>query len=332
MSAMDGLSMLEIATKKYPDILYVILSGFEEFEYARQSLELGVCSYISKLTLDQDIRKVFPQLKERLDAIKTKEQHLSSIVKEREELRLEKLFSDVLTGRIPPAEEGANLIREYVPQDLLNVLFSAIVTDDGKELQTVLNTLERKLLTQMIDAETYRSFIDEFMILLSGRMLGSEAGALRELVSEEERFIQPEGNHYDEFYSLIRDMAYEAAHATRLTHGNSSYRSVELAKRYVKEHFCEKLALNDIANAVHLSPAYLSAVFTKACGISLGTYICKLRMEKAKEYLRQGYSVAKTAEMTGYTDVRHFSKLFKKSTGGILPSKYAGSGMPDTLD
>lgn len=47
MPVMDGLTLLEIAFERYPEVKFVILSGFEEFDYAKRALKMGALDYVS---------------------------------------------------------------------------------------------------------------------------------------------------------------------------------------------------------------------------------------------------------------------------------------------
>ncbi|GHU63273.1 putative transcriptional regulatory protein YesN [Clostridia bacterium] len=311
MPVMNGLDMLSAAVKKHPSAVYIILSGFEEFEYAKRGVELGVSNYISKLTLDSDVKEIFPAIKDRLDLEKKQEKSLDSIVKEREELRLERLFSDIMIGRISLSDDVTPFEEDTMQTEFLNALINAVRANDNERLQTLLNRLENRLLTQMIEPETFHSFASEFANVLSARM------------AEADETIKTANTDYDELYAFIKNSAFAAARSVHLSHGKPTKQAVERAKRYVKEHFCEKLTLSEVAKAVFLSPAYLSSVFSKECGMTLGSYITKLRMEKAKEYLKQGYSVSQTTQMVGYSDIKHFSKMFKEYYDGVSPSKYA---------
>jgi two-component system, response regulator YesN len=48
MPQMDGLALTEKVRTQYPDIKIIILSAYEEFEYAKKALKHGVCDYITK--------------------------------------------------------------------------------------------------------------------------------------------------------------------------------------------------------------------------------------------------------------------------------------------
>ncbi len=50
----DGLSLIESCREYCPDTAFIIISGYQEFEYARRALLLGVMDYITKpVTIDK---------------------------------------------------------------------------------------------------------------------------------------------------------------------------------------------------------------------------------------------------------------------------------------
>lgn len=48
MPEMNGLDLIKTAKEKYPDLSFVILSGYNDFEYAQKALRLGVTDYLLK--------------------------------------------------------------------------------------------------------------------------------------------------------------------------------------------------------------------------------------------------------------------------------------------
>lgn len=93
--------------------------------------------------------------------------------------------------------------------------------------------------------------------------------------------------------------------------------------RYFNEHYHEKISLDQIARNMYLSTFYLSKIFKSETGDTPINYLIELRMEKARELMEAspGISIQNVAEMVGYDDAYHFSKLFKKHFGAA-PSKY----------
>ena len=48
MPGLSGLEVIEHFYRKYPDMVFVLISAYKEFEYARKGMELGVHSYVDK--------------------------------------------------------------------------------------------------------------------------------------------------------------------------------------------------------------------------------------------------------------------------------------------
>ena len=48
MPEMNGLDLIKNAKERYPDLSFVILSGYNDFEYAQKALRLGVTDYLLK--------------------------------------------------------------------------------------------------------------------------------------------------------------------------------------------------------------------------------------------------------------------------------------------
>lgn len=93
-------------------------------------------------------------------------------------------------------------------------------------------------------------------------------------------------------------------------------RKVREAMAYIRERYTEDVGLNETALSLDVSSIYLSHLFKKETGITFSAYVTKLRIEKAKELLRQGdKKIYEISEMVGYQTVQYFSKVFKRETG-----------------
>lgn len=100
---------------------------------------------------------------------------------------------------------------------------------------------------------------------------------------------------------------------------------VSLTKKIIRENLKEQLNLGMLAEAVHISPNYLGKVFKLNTGEYVTDCITRMRMEKARELLRQKkYNISQIADMVGIPDQRYFSKLFKKYYG-VTPKDYMKS-------
>lgn len=62
MPFMDGISLMKNVIEKYPNILFVFISSYNEFEYAREGLRLGAVDYVIKPMSDDDLDKVLQRV------------------------------------------------------------------------------------------------------------------------------------------------------------------------------------------------------------------------------------------------------------------------------
>lgn len=95
MNGMSGLDLIELLRTHCPETMYVILSGYSEFEYARRALQLGVFEYLTKPIDSQKFNAVFARLYERLTENR---QRIDSIGAARNEFLM-----DVLSREMDPA-------------------------------------------------------------------------------------------------------------------------------------------------------------------------------------------------------------------------------------
>ena len=67
MPGMDGLSLVRIVEKEWPDCLTVFLTGHSEFEYARQAVSSRTIGYVLKLDGDRAIEEIIDKAYDRLE-------------------------------------------------------------------------------------------------------------------------------------------------------------------------------------------------------------------------------------------------------------------------
>ena len=93
------------------------------------------------------------------------------------------------------------------------------------------------------------------------------------------------------------------------------------AADYIRANYMRDLAIEDIARMVGLDRRYLSLIFKASAGMTMQDFLVRTRLDHAAQYLKQGEPVASAAMLSGYTDVFHFSKMFKKRFG-MPPQQY----------
>jgi two-component system response regulator YesN len=90
----------------------------------------------------------------------------------------------------------------------------------------------------------------------------------------------------------------------------------------IQERYADGLTLDEIADSLHVTTAYLSGQFTREVGQRFSTYIRDLRVRKAKELLLGSeLKTFEIAQKAGYPDPKYFSRVFKEATG-MTPGEY----------
>lgn len=89
----------------------------------------------------------------------------------------------------------------------------------------------------------------------------------------------------------------------------------------MNDRWAETLTLNDLANAAGVHPVTVSHYFPKYFACTFGTYMRKLKVEKALELLTPQASLTAIALECGFFDQSHFIRNFKELTG-YLPTQY----------
>lgn len=91
---------------------------------------------------------------------------------------------------------------------------------------------------------------------------------------------------------------------------------VKNALQYMEENYSEKLTLNKVAEKTYVSQWHLSKLLNRQEGKNFSELLNQIRIDHAKELLREmSYRIADISEMVGFTDVAHFSRVFKKLEG-----------------
>ena len=92
---------------------------------------------------------------------------------------------------------------------------------------------------------------------------------------------------------------------------------IRKAREYINTHYTsDDISLNKVADAVGLTPTYLSMLFKKETKQNFSDYVTCLRIAKAKELLCcTSKLICEIAFEVGFRDYRYFSQIFNKHTG-----------------
>ena len=95
------------------------------------------------------------------------------------------------------------------------------------------------------------------------------------------------------------------------------------ASRFISENYMKKLSVQDVADAVGISPRYLTKLFHENFDLGVSAYITQVRVSKAIDFMysNPGYPLTKLALDMGFSSQQHFSKVFKEKMT-VSPKRY----------
>lgn len=99
MPRVDGLAVASYAAEHHPEIVVVILSGYDEFEYAQKAISSRVFEYVLKPVTSRDLTSLLVRLRDRLDADRRSRQD-SNALKEQAERGADLLRARRLAGLV----------------------------------------------------------------------------------------------------------------------------------------------------------------------------------------------------------------------------------------
>lgn len=116
--------------------------------------------------------------------------------------------------------------------------------------------------------------------------------------------------------AMLKQLLILLARVLTLGADKAPQKTVNIVIAYIQEHYMENISNADIGNALNFHPNYLNRIMIKHTGRSLHRYLLYYRLTKALDRLQStDCSISEIAEKSGFSDLGHFTKAFKKQFG-----------------
>ena len=293
MPGLDGAGMLKMMQEENLRSKVIVVSGYDDFHYTRQALSSKVMDYLLKPIKEEEFNSLLEQCAAELKASdfsgwKSSSGLLGYVGKEwmenyrnsREEFRvcLEGLSEKGLSRCTRQLQ--TQLSQEMAAEGRLRVLI--------KVNYDLLRIVEETAISLQLEPD------DE--------LRESEIPyTIKESSTAEELLL-----HYlENGRKLVKKAENKLSKSGRI--------DLDSLKEYIQQNYGENITLVSMAERCHISKEYLSALFKKETGQTFSEYLTHVRMLKAKSLIVEyRLPIQKVAEMTGYLDIAHFYKSFKK--------------------
>lgn len=131
-----------------------------------------------------------------------------------------------------------------------------------------------------------------------------------------------------EHEAVVKLLEIFAAHLSDLSNQivvqqeNAESPMITRAKQFIRENQAEELSLGQVAKAVNASSFYFCKMFKKGTGLNFTEYVCRVRIESAKNLLlNPNLRISEIAYQVGFQSLTHFNRVFKKIVGEA-PTEY----------
>ncbi|MDR6554852.1 response regulator [Paenibacillus qinlingensis] len=299
MPIMGGLELIGRVNERYPWMTTLVVSSYDEFDFAKSSMRLGALDYIIK-----------PVDQQQLDgALARAAQEVSS--RRRAEASIQLMRS------LPHHQ---SMVRRWINQ-MQTVQFETLpllVVDTLDMLESLAG--ERFYLLNPLSMAWLEMIVEE----LKKEKVRIELHEGKDLGLWEKTIPQEKVRSYFRLCAVRRleEGAYRIFAVSKAMKDHPTRRAVEEVKDFVGKHYAEKLNLQEIADQVAISRNHFAQIFKQETGTTVWSYLIQIRMGKAREMLLgTDKKVYEIANAVGYDNSVHFSQVFKEQFG-LTPAEF----------
>ncbi len=290
MDGIDGLEMVEQMREVWGrEFVFIIVSGYGEFQYARRAMELGIRDYLLKPVTGEDLFESLDNVKAEIEGKKRRDEILEEVA-EMQEPPVVKITEDL--ERL--AEEILSFHAENVDALLGEILTGSIEENEQKEIWE------------------YRLML---LFRLLDERLGHRSGELQVLWqrTKEKNGLDKESVGKCVRRSILKIMEEKGA---------GGEQPVAYMRLFIKEYYRQDISLQGFAEKFYMNKAYLGQKFKKETGVSANDYLQSRRIEEAVRLADvTEMSWQEIAARVGYVNYITFLKYFVKKKGS-LPSDH----------
>lgn len=218
----------------------------------------------------------------------------------------------------------SSLVESAIFQEFNNSFIFAITNLNVEQIQKVLDQLKRNLLERENTfgheiLQMTKEVCNLYLLCMRSNNLMIENG---------DSFIQDFNEYADDCNSIqelfhhLSKTILDSVSAIIDDRKQETTKPIRLAKQYIEANYMNSITIDEVSLKVGFSASHFSTMFKKETGVTFLEYLSSIRMKHAKELLKGGNkNIASICEEVGYSDVKYFTKSFRKYTG-LKPNEY----------
>ncbi len=349
MPVMDGITLTDRLRTSLPSCKILVMSGYEEFSYAKKLMGMKVSEYLLKPVSEEELIEALDRLTGEIQEESLQKSSLAAtdtLLYESLPQLKSRLLLKMLKGSLPPNEDllqQTDILSLPIQWARCRLMVMIIAIDsfsfaaekpDARDLEllqfAVANIAEEIVNRTASGFLCYSGFENVTGIIGVDKAHSCDIGALCQniamLVKEHLNLKIFIG--VGEAVASIAQLkeAFTSAQAVLDEKMHKGKRSiVQMTLRYMEENYNLNVSLAEAAQRVFVTPNYLSRVFKEEMNANFIDWLNLIRVNKAKELLvSTNLKTYEIAEQVGYKDYKYFSAMFKKIVGRT-PKEYGYS-------
>lgn len=151
MPFMDGLELSRLVKKEMPDIKIIILSGYDEFKYAQEGINIGIEDYLLKPVTGARLLEAIKKVADHVRKEREQRSFLETYGREQQEnvqLAKQKYFRRLISGQMPVSamlSEGAALGLDMAAQQYNILLFKVFAGEEQEGYSETVNQVTEEI-------------------------------------------------------------------------------------------------------------------------------------------------------------------------------------------
>lgn len=345
MPIMDGVELLNELAKNPIDANIIMLSGYKDFDYAKNSLENGAYSYLLKPIDNEALVKcvcdALQDLKEKriqqekllnfdkevplikstiMQKLLTGDFKLSEILEKNEQFKFS--FPENGFVVIAKVDKDTTIVDKELVKKSITVLHNIIIKKlDEKNIQYS-DILLFSHCVFLIKEENNELIYNTFIEIINE--YDNDLSYVSVAISDKYLGLSNINDKYVEAKKLIKNKL--AISANTVATSNDSYTNyreeVNKTMNYIVQNYQQNISVKIVANYIGISESHLMHILKEEVGKTFNEILTEYRIKVAKALLASpNYHIYDVGLMVGYNDQKYFRKIFFKVTGE-MPTDY----------
>ncbi|MGB5824503.1 MAG: helix-turn-helix domain-containing protein [Proteocatella sp.] len=249
---------------------------------------------------------------------------------------IQKSFADAEISVMQRLVNGPGKIFEDCPKAESQQFIDMLLADFSKEMSLAVEVMDEKMIEKSINNleirvkergsitgkevfKLVKESINIYFVILRNYKLNTDSAKLfQDKFNREADFCSCQDRLFLNMKTALQTTIREVMTEKK----QLDIKPIRIAKQYIQNNYMNHLSLEEVSSMAGFSSAYFSSMFKKESGQNFVEYISEIRMNKAKELLKNtDLSITVICEKVGYSDIKHFTQSFKKYTG-LKPNEF----------